>query len=432
MMEDDLTDYLASLGRDEAFRVERVLKTTACECTEVVYFRGLNGAEMGPFLRKRIDRAAQLGCVYERIFETQRAGRRFLHLPRLSDVYRTERELIIVSEYVPGRSLSEVIDEEGPSERLARRMFPVLCDAVAELHECFDPPVIHRDLTPANIIMADSDGATEVTLIDFGISRVFRATARCDTTHYGTRPYASPEQFGFGQTDVRSDVYSLGAILRLCFTGHPEQTDAAGFESIADAPASISAVIERACSLDPRGRYATARELRRAFERALEPPHSTRTAADAARPPMHLAAEGLVRAPVLAGTFALETDDQAGGESPATSAASHRDLSSILGSIWNTAIVTSLVLFVIGAIELLINPSSSANDGPLWYRATMEFVFILPNLCGIGYLLLDRRRLRSRFRFLAHRSRLLDLRALGILFASTLIMIIVARALVDM
>lgn len=86
--------------------------------------------------------------------------------------------------------------------------------------------MIHRDLKPSNIIVTGAnytpdDGLTfsSLVIIDLGIARVWRDGADADTVKFGTRPYAPPEQYGFGQTSVRSDVYALGALLFFCLTG---------------------------------------------------------------------------------------------------------------------------------------------------------------------------------------------------------------------
>lgn len=81
-----LAEHLASLDRDDSYRVERVLKHSSLETTELVYFEGTGGGSLGPFVRKRIDASAQIGGAYERLFAAQRAGRRFEHLPESSIV----------------------------------------------------------------------------------------------------------------------------------------------------------------------------------------------------------------------------------------------------------------------------------------------------------------------------------------------------------
>lgn len=83
-----LAEHLASLDRDDSYRVERVLKRSSVETTELVYFEGTGGGSLGPFVRKRIDASAQIGGAYERLFAAQRAGRRFEHLPRIVDCRR--------------------------------------------------------------------------------------------------------------------------------------------------------------------------------------------------------------------------------------------------------------------------------------------------------------------------------------------------------
>ena len=147
-----LAEHLASLDRDDSYRVERVLKCSDVETTELVYFEGSGGGSLGPFVRKRIDASAQIGGAYERLFAAQRAGRRFEHLPRIVDCRRAGEELDVVMEYVEGETLEALVGRLGATPDYARELYPVLCEAVGELHAGFaaagEPgvPVIHRDL----------------------------------------------------------------------------------------------------------------------------------------------------------------------------------------------------------------------------------------------------------------------------------------------
>lgn len=97
-----LAEHLASLDCDDSYRVERVLKRSTVETTELVYFEGTGGGSLGPFVRKRIDASAQIGGADERLFAVQRAGRRFEHLPRIVDCRRVGDELNVVMEYIEG------------------------------------------------------------------------------------------------------------------------------------------------------------------------------------------------------------------------------------------------------------------------------------------------------------------------------------------
>ena len=127
-------------------------------------------------------------------------------------------------EYIEGETFGALVDRLGATPDYARELYPALCDAVGELHAGFamagetSAPVIHRDLKPSNIIVTGAsrtldEGLTfsSLVIIDLGIARVWRDGADADTVKFGTRPYAPPEQYGFGQTSVRSDVYALGA-----------------------------------------------------------------------------------------------------------------------------------------------------------------------------------------------------------------------------
>ena len=90
-----------------------------------------------------------------------------------------------------------------------------LCRILKQLHRCRSP-IIHRDLKPANI-MISSDGV--VKLIDFNAAKEYRMGQMEDTCLMGTREYAAPEQYGFGQSDARTDIYALGVILNRLLTG---------------------------------------------------------------------------------------------------------------------------------------------------------------------------------------------------------------------
>ena len=280
-----LAEHLASLDRDDSYRVERVLKCSDVETTELVYFEGSGGGSLGPFVRKRIDASAQIGGAYERLFAAQRAGRRFEHLPRIVDCRHAGEELDVVMEYVEGETLEALVGRLGATPDYARELYPVLCEAVGELHAGFaaagEPgvPVIHRDLKPSNIIVSGVRYAADagmtfssLVIIDLGIARVWRDGADADTVKFGTRPYAPPEQYGFGQTSVRSDVYALGALLFFCLTGVDpkpgldmrEQCEARGI------PTPLSDAVCMSMALDPAKRFASAEALGRATRAAYD------------------------------------------------------------------------------------------------------------------------------------------------------------------
>lgn len=265
-LHDELAARLAGSPRDaggDAYRVESVLKRTAGETTQLVYLRTAAGGELGPFVRKVIDTRSGLGGAYVSLARREREGLRLRQLPRILECHQQGPVLVVVMEHISGRTLREVIEEAPPAQRpgLASSLVPAVCDAAAELHEALGTPIVHRDLTPGNVMCPDGDPATPV-LIDLGIARTWHEGADTDTAHFGTRAYAPPEQYGFGQTDIRTDVYSLGLLAFFCLTGRdPSPSDRKrGFADPA-VPEPWRAVIARAAALDPSERYQTARDL---------------------------------------------------------------------------------------------------------------------------------------------------------------------------
>jgi serine/threonine protein kinase len=140
-----------------------------------------------------------------------------------------------------------------------------LCDVLDYLHQQ-SPPIIFRDLKPGNVMITPAD---RVKLIDFGIARFFVPGKRKDTMAYGTHGYSAPEQYGDGQTDARSDIYSLGVMLHELLTGHNPTTTpfqlppARRFGS--RLPEGVVRMIEKATQTNPTMRYQSAVALRDAL-----------------------------------------------------------------------------------------------------------------------------------------------------------------------
>ena len=278
-MKESLQQHLESLARDECYRVDEVLKEGHLERTERVFFVGANGAEQGPYVRKVFEAESGLGSAYGRVLAAQRQGQRFLHLPRIIDCYSLGEQDAVVMEFVPGRTLADELYETGPSLAVAKRLFPSICDAIAELHNRFDPPLIHRDIKPSNFMV---EGGT-VLVIDLGIARTFDKDAVCDTSHFGTRAYAPPEQFGYGQTDVRSDIYALGMLLfYLLCEETPVPSTVQQRLRAHGVPESVRDVVAQATAFDPADRFGSVAAMRAAFMYAVGCPVDFRRGALAA------------------------------------------------------------------------------------------------------------------------------------------------------
>ena len=362
-MEDELSNYLSALDRDSCYRVDAVLKQGPLETTERVYFVGeKNGAELGPFVRKYL--APGLGGAYERIHAAQRDGARLSHLPRIVECHRQDERLVVVMEHVAGETLAEAVASASDRLDLVRRVFPDLCDAVSELHELFDPPIIHRDLKPGNVMVS----AGGVTLIDLGIARTWHEGGEQDTTHFGTRAYAPPEQFGFGQTDVTSDVYALGMMLFFCLAGRdPVVADRERGFAADGVPEGLRAVVARATELDPARRLQTVRKFKDALLAAL---------------------------PAASG----EKDHQL---EPPTFESPRRGPSVLLarvprwlGLVWDLCVLGACAIMLVGCVMAIVDPTPENAAWPTWYLVYSYLAFMAPLVIVVCYLMLDRRPLR--------------------------------------
>lgn len=140
------------------------------------------------------------------------------NLPSIIDIIDDDDTFLIVMDYIQGNPLSKALEEHKTlPQDFVIDCAKQLCDVLAYLDSC-DPPIIYRDMKPSNI-MLKPDG--NITLIDFGTAREYKVDSIADTTCLGTIGYAAPEQFGGqGQTDRRTDIYSLGATLYHLVTGH--------------------------------------------------------------------------------------------------------------------------------------------------------------------------------------------------------------------
>lgn len=146
-------------------------------------------------------------------------------LPRIVDVVEEWNCIYVIMDYIEGESL-ETILKKGASLETEKvlKWAKELCEVLDYLHRQ-EPPMIYRDMKPANIMISHNGN---IKLIDFGSVREYKIQSEKDTVCLGTRGYAAPEQFGGkGQTDVRTDIYSLGMTLYHLLTGEEPWENAA-------------------------------------------------------------------------------------------------------------------------------------------------------------------------------------------------------------
>ncbi|MCD7825978.1 MAG: protein kinase [Clostridiaceae bacterium] len=179
-------------------------------------------------------------------------------IPKIYEIIETPEQLIVIEEYIHGQTLAQK-DLKKKDIAAVKSVVKELCDILEQLHN-LNPPVIHRDIKPENIIITNGQSGS-LYLTDFDISRVYVPNQDRDTVIMGTSGYASPEQCGFAQTDARSDIYSIGMLMKnLLQIDHPQNKEEARMKNI----------IDKCISIDPDKRYKTIGELRRRLDMSPE------------------------------------------------------------------------------------------------------------------------------------------------------------------
>lgn len=157
--------------------------------------------------------SGESAAIYRRISELPPQE----NLMRVCEILPHGERSVAVCEYVEGQPLDELLSSGKTFHITAlSHIISQLCNAVEHLHRY---GIIHRDVTPKNIIL---DESLHLTLIDFDISRKFSGNREQDTTLYGTEGFAPPEQYGFRETGFTADIYALGVIMKLMLNSCPD------------------------------------------------------------------------------------------------------------------------------------------------------------------------------------------------------------------
>jgi WD40 repeat protein len=203
-----------------------------------------------------------------------------LEHPNVIPVYRADEDgglLYIAMRWVEGETLEDLIARDGrlPPARAAR----ILAQVAGALDAAHERGLIHRDVKPANVLIADPDGEEHVYLTDFGLS-IRGADGEDPSTGRwaGTPGYLAPEQIRGGRLDARADVYALGCVLFRALTGRAPFVGAGQEEVLAahlteppptvtdlvpGAPPALDDVVRTALAKSPDDRFASAGDLAR-------------------------------------------------------------------------------------------------------------------------------------------------------------------------
>ena len=179
-----------------------------------------------------------------------------------------------VMEYVEGRSLQQIL-EDGKCYTVRETVEAglQLCGIMEQLHGQ-EPPMIFRDLKPANILVRPGG---EFVLVDYGAVRKLRKSAATDTMRLGTDGYAAPEQYGgWEQSDERTDIYGIGAVLHHMITGRPPLEtglrplrEILGSKGESRQYAEMAKILLLCCMTAPSMRYSSCKELGKALKGVL-------------------------------------------------------------------------------------------------------------------------------------------------------------------
>ena len=187
------------------------------------------------------------------------ADRKLSGIPKAYRIFEENGEVYLVREYIEGMSLAQmVLQKGGISEAEICRISRKICQT-AEQFQNPDEPMIHRDIKPENIVVTPG----EVVFIDFGTMRSYKKDGSRDTFVVGTRGTAAPEQYGYTQTDQRTDVYAIGQTMLYMVSESYEMNQL----SECAVSRRMKKIIEKACSFEPDKRYGDAAQLRRAVEK---------------------------------------------------------------------------------------------------------------------------------------------------------------------
>ena len=202
--------------------------------------------------------------AYEYLYRNPVAG-----IPRIINYYEDSNQLIVIEEYISGTSLQEKIDNSDLSVSDIRSYMIMLCNILEALHS-MTPPIIHRDIKPSNIIITSYNYAM---LLDFNAAKQFSGQNESDTVLIGTPGYAAPEQYGFGSSSPKTDIYSLGIVLREMLGSITPTFD------IDPILHRLNLIADRCTQMTPSARYQSVTELKNAVSQSYYPAQHDTSAA---------------------------------------------------------------------------------------------------------------------------------------------------------
>ena len=172
------------------------------------------------------------------------------NLPTVYEVAREGEENLVLEEFIQGDTLGFLLRDALFTPEETKKIVRQVCRALWVLHSI---GAVHRDVKPENIILRNS-GAV---LIDFDAARFHKPEVDTDTHVLGTTGFAAPEQYGLSQSDLRTDIYSVGILINVMLTGeHPSKRLAEG---------RMGRIVDRCTHVNPQRRYKNVLRLMEAL-----------------------------------------------------------------------------------------------------------------------------------------------------------------------
>ncbi len=192
--------------------------------------------------------------LYNKDVFSQLMSHPVIGVPKIFDIFEIDNKLIVIEEYISGITVDKLLTEHGSLSEIQVRDYAIqICDILTELHS-FPSPIIHRDIKPSNVIIAD-DG--RLILLDLNGAKLAADGQTKDTVLIGTSGYAAPEQYGFGASNIQTDLFALGKLMTCLLTGSPDKLE--------QCPKDLRKIIDKCTQMDARNRYSSALQLKNAL-----------------------------------------------------------------------------------------------------------------------------------------------------------------------
>lgn len=178
--------------------------------------------------------------------------------PKIIEFAQMPDRSYLIREYIDGETIFDIVGKRKLTEKEAFDITKKVCASLQKLHS-LEPPIIVRDIKPENIVISND----ECVIIDFDAAREWNQDGSSDTMYLGTRTTAAPEQFGYSQTDVRTDIYALGMLMTYLLTG--------GYDISEIKQKNAKRIVEKCTQFSPDKRYKNVSAVYKAMKLGRSP-----------------------------------------------------------------------------------------------------------------------------------------------------------------